>query len=152
MFDWFNYNENPDLCFGVKKYRMLSLYDHFLSNSEAENMITYVHIKSKIITQKEFNIAEKKVTSFFSELYSLTSLYLFSEKKYTKVESFEIFIEIVRNSCREKSEFVLVIPEFKIVIYSTYDILFCVLEYEDFDNVIFDKIVFKNNLFLLPAK
>lgn len=131
--DWFKYDEDFDKMEGYKDFKMLSLYDHFLTNEEAENMITYVHIEENIISLEMYEDAEQKYLNLFETLYNQYEAKIL-DTNTMNLHDFgkEKFLKIIQNSCRESSFCTVVLPQNKIVFLATYDLMFVVIFYSDY--------------------
>lgn len=148
---WYDHNKDFEQMKGYNDFNMLSCYDHYLSDEEADTMLTYVHVASRIISMDSYTAVENKILSFFSELFDskFVCLYNVKTKKLLKRNKIR-YLNAVRLACKESSHFVQILPDEKIVIQSTFDLMFVVLFYEDRPEWL-QTMTARHDLYLLPA-
>ncbi len=150
--DWYQYHEDFDNVTGYKEYKMLNCYDHYLSNEEAEKIIDYPSVKNGDIKLNDYLIFQSRVESFFEKLFDLKNIFVFNPKSKSLLKRNKVrYMNYVRSACQETKEFIFVLPDEKIVIESTYDLMFVVIFYSDVPNWI-NELTEVSGLFLLSGK
>jgi hypothetical protein len=137
LFPVITYNDIEEAYLNSKLYPnfIISIFDHCLTEKEAEDQIISYSFKGALNRQKYFK-KEKIYLKFFEQLFTITLVLKVVEEDDSSVSYFyydniDEFIKDCRSSLTELELFKLCLPDFEAIIVGNYDL----------DNIVY----YKNN-------